>query len=358
MTCYSSQEIGAAHPLPLHMTIPLHTIGQGFCGTVWASGQGPAFKREDGGIHRSLKNDYEMHRRVIQCLQKIPPALHMEIRVPDCYAFVAAEDRKWWNTNYGIFPPQFQAPCDIIQAQRIPPFERKVRELLVEKYCPPHLRQEILSSEPNKDCLVRPYLGRRRTNNVRSTSRFKAFSLRNFPLHLDQLETLMTTNDIKQYARMMADTLAMMHWIGEIDGNDIEFVLAPPDQEPSDDDSKDTTPVSPRYGLRVQSDSLGNHSMWVLDFDLCQSMQMDSTCVEQVATAFWRNDPYYPRPVEESDVDFPLWATFKEQYLQTSQACIDFACASHELQLVEKRRVLPGQVISRIEQRGSSGILC
>lgn len=54
------------------------------------------------------------------------------------------------------------------------------------------------------------------------------FSLRNLPLHLDQLETLMVADDIKQYARAMAETLAAMHWIGQMDGNDIESVLAPP----------------------------------------------------------------------------------------------------------------------------------
>lgn len=299
-----------------------------------------------------------MHRRVIRSLQKIPPTLHMQIHVPDCYAFVAAEDRNWWNTNYGIFPSQFQAPCNIIQAQRVPPFQRNVRELLVEKYCPPHLKQEILSSEPNKDCLIRPYLGRRRTSKVHSASRFKAFSLRNFPLHLDQLETLMAADDIKQYARIMAETLAAMHWLGEVDGNDIEFVLAPPDQEHGDNNPKDATTGSPPHGLHVQSHSLGKHSMWVLDFDLCRSMKMDSTCVEQIATAFWRNDPYYPRPVEESEVDFPLWAAFKERYLQTSEACIDLACAGHEPREIERWRVLPGQVISRIEQRGSSRMFC
>lgn len=81
----------------------------------------------------------------------------------------------------------------------------------------------------------------------------------------------------------MAETLAMMHWIGEMDGNDIEFVLAPPTQDFSPNES---TATSPPPGPRVESDALGCHSMWVLDFDLCRRMTMDSNSVEQAAAAF------------------------------------------------------------------------
>jgi hypothetical protein len=36
-----------------------------------------------------------------------------------------------------------------------------------------------------------------------------------------------STNDMHQYAQSMAEALAMMHWVAGIDGNDVEFVLAP-----------------------------------------------------------------------------------------------------------------------------------
>lgn len=42
----------------------------------------------------------------------------------------------------------------------------------------------------------------------------------------------MITSDLSQYVRAMAEALATMHWVGEIDGNDIEFVLAPPYKDP------------------------------------------------------------------------------------------------------------------------------
>ena len=79
-----------------------------------------------------------------------------------------------------------------------------------------------------------------------------------------------TISEINQYARVMAETLAMIHWISEIDGNDIEFVLAPPSES----------------GFKMKSTTFGEHSMWVLDFDLCRRMTMDSEGVVQAAAAF------------------------------------------------------------------------
>ncbi|KAJ5785139.1 uncharacterized protein N7503_010351 [Penicillium pulvis] len=353
MACDSFREAEEADAFPLLQTTSIvHTIGQGFCGTVWASEKGPAFKREDGGPDRSLKNEFDMHQRALQSLRKITT---LQIRIPACYGFIEVNNQKWWVKNHQIFPPGFWAPCNMIQSQRIPPFPGHVRGLLIKNYCPPNLRQEIITSEPNKDCLVRPYLGRRRTKKGYSTSRFTAFSLRNFPLHLDQIETLMTANDIMQYARVMAETLAMMHWIGEMDGNDIEFVLAPPVRDSCyEKHSEGITRASLSNGLKVDSDALGSHSMWALDFDLCRRITMDSKGVQQAAAAFWRNDPYYPRPSKNSENEIALWFAFKEHYLRMSEACIDIACTTYEPQEVEKLRALPKQVIGLIEQRGDS----
>lgn len=315
-------------------TSTLRTIGQGFCGTVWASETGPAFKREDGGPDRSLINDFEMHNRVIQSLQKIP-TLELQIQIPSCYGFIKATDQKWWSAKHRKFPPGYTTPCNMVQSQRIPPFPGTTRRLLIKNYCPPNLVQEIIASGPNKDCLVRPYLGRRRTQKPHTASPFTAFSLRNFPIHIDQLEELgIKTNDINQYARIMAETLAMMHWIGEIDGNDIEFVLAPPSKG------------SP---LKMESNVLGDHSMWVLDFDLCGRMRMDSKGVEQAAAAFWGNDRYYPRPGPERDIS--LWIVFRNHYLQISEVCTGIVNEPYE---AERRRALSRQFIDLVEQKGKT----
>ena len=90
----------------------------------------------------------------------------------------------------------------------------------------------------------------------------------------------------------MAETLALIRWIGEIDGNDIEFVLAPLCNTPSHGKTPDdTTTGRLKSGLLTESEVLGDHAVWVLDFDLCRGMTMNSTGMEQAAAALWRIDP-------------------------------------------------------------------
>jgi hypothetical protein len=103
----------------------------------------------------------------------------------------------------------------------------------------------------------------------------------------------------------MAEALATIHWLGQMDGNDIEFVLAPP---PADGTHEGDTWVN----------ILGPHALWILDFDLVRIITMNEHGVLQAVTAFQRNDPFYPRPGRGSI----LWEVFRKQYLSTSHDCI------------------------------------
>jgi hypothetical protein len=125
---------------------------------------------------------------------------------------------------------------------------------------------DMMMSEPNKDCLIRPYLSRRRVRRESQTSsQLQLFSLLHFPLHADQMGDLdISLEDRQQYAWIMARTLAIMHWIGNIDGNDIEFVLAPPNKRN-------------RRTVEIISNTLGEHSVWVLDFDCCRALMLDQS---------------------------------------------------------------------------------
>ena len=72
------------------------------------------------------------------------------------------------------------------------------------------------------------------------------------------MEQLDLGADIEIYASMMAKALAMIHRYGEITAGDIEFGLAPP-----------------RPGMQATfSNALGDHVMWLLDFDSCKPMWM------------------------------------------------------------------------------------
>jgi hypothetical protein len=175
----------------------LRRIGQGFCGTVWAdfSGIGDAIKREDGGPGRSL-HEFVMHQMILKYWSGKCAA-----RVPRCYQYIASDDQ-WWERILSKYPSTLQ-PCNVMVTERIPPFLDGVRERLIDTYCPEKLRPSIKMSEPDRDCMIRPYLGRRRRL---ATSRFQAFSLRNYPLHVDQMEEMAL--DTIMYARIMAETLA------------------------------------------------------------------------------------------------------------------------------------------------------
>lgn len=329
-------------------TSTLKIIGKGSCGTVWGTvfEKDHVFKREDGVSDRSLRNDFEMHRRILRSSRKLSS---LQIQIPACDHFIPAENLTWWRENHQKFPPDYRAPCNLIQSQRIPPFSEATRQLLIQSFCPRGLVSEISASVSNKDCLIRPYLGRRRTPRPHNSSRFAPFSLRNFPLHVDQMELLeISTNDMNRYTMIMAEALAMMHWVAEVDGNDIEFVLAPPG---SNSPEESTTRPS-GAGLKIKSEALETHSVWILDFDLCRQMEMNSKGVEQAVTAFWRNDPFYPRPGKDLLRDRSLWAVFREHYIQRSEAYIDAAVVG--LEEAEKRRGLSKQFIEMIEQDGSA----
>lgn len=136
-------------------------------------------------------------------------------------------------------------------------------------------------------------------------------------------------DSLELYARAMAETLAVMHWGAQIDGNDIEFVLASPSPAPS-------------RGSIVRSENvLGTHVMWVLDFDLCREMPMDEDGVQQAVTSFYKNDPFCPRPRSS----LLLWKVFREQYLLSSVEIIV------DTPNKDKRAFLSGKFIDTIEIR-------
>lgn len=253
---------------------------------------------------RSLYNDFTMHQRIC----KNRSATQSRVHVPRCHYYVDASDRKWWSRNLSRLPEDYRFPRDALITDRVPPFPQVVQEILVDLYCPKSLRSQIKASEANQDCIIRPYLGRRR--RLEKQSKFQGFSLRNFPLHADQIEELALDGPL--YARVMAETLADLYWRVHVDANDMEFVLAPrredgagqPEGHPSDE-------------TVINSQTLGEHVVWILDFDCCREMSMDENGVKQAVRAFYRNDPYYPRPGCE------LWTIFKERFLEISQAILD-----------------------------------
>lgn len=313
----------------------LRRIGQGFCGTVWADTTGTcALKREDGGPGRSLYNDYVMHQTVSQSFCTSRSAAY----VPGCCEYVSCDDRAWWDEHLSRFPKNFQIPCNLLVTNRIPSFSKTVRNTIIDLYCPESLKSSIKSSEPDQDCLIRPYLGRKRRFEIHS--RFKAFSLRNFPLHIDQIEDLALDGVL--YARAMAETLAILYWKAHIDANDVEFVLAPPPTKP---EQSVCFGESLAHQNILCSHSLGEHVIWILDFDCCKTMPLNEKGVNQAVAAFYKNDPYYPRPRCGDIKSQALWNAFKDRFLEASDAMLKRGSSEARLptlwvELVEHREML------------------
>lgn len=46
---------------------------------------------------------------------------------------------------------------------------------------------------------------------------------------------------------------------------------------------------------------------------------MDEKAVDEAVEAFFRYDPYYPRPSKRSKEDERLWVTFRDRYLSSSE---------------------------------------
>ncbi|KAF2653308.1 hypothetical protein K491DRAFT_680611 [Lophiostoma macrostomum CBS 122681] len=277
-------------------------IGKGSCGSVWAQNEFQAIKREDCHPERSVQNDFNMHRRLLEALEA---SRHLtKMCVPRCHELIQNDNTRWWDEHGPNFPASY-SHCKTLISERIPALNATARQHLIQAFCPTE-RQEFVKSNPSdQDCLVRLYLGRRRhTARSERPSKLNIFSLRNFPLHLDQVELLGL--DALPYAKIMAETLAVMHWAAGIDGNDVEFVLASPR---CGDDSTTT----------FDSPSIGRHALWVLDFDCCRSMTPDEHGVEQACGAFFRNDPYYPRPNPANEGDDRLWLEFRRHFIETSR---------------------------------------
>ncbi|KAI0878145.1 zinc finger protein-domain-containing protein [Hypoxylon argillaceum] len=296
--------------------MPLHRIGAGSCGSVWTERfvrpGSVVIKREDGREDRSLKNDSDMHLRILLAYES---GVSHQFAIPLWYGYIPAHNAK---EVLGRFPWGYAAR-NILLTERILPLSLPARRLLLNRYCPPALLCSTVTN--NHDCLVRPYLGSRR-ERVEDLIR-PNFTLVNLPLYLDQMEELKMK--IPVYSLRMARALAFMHWSARVDAEGVKFGLA------AARDPRST----------IKSSILDSHCIWMFDFDRCKPMTMDTVGIKQAAGAFWRNDPCYPRPGKNRRKDINLWKDFKRSYLKESFHII----GSGDVQ----RCVLPGRLIRMIE---------
>ncbi|KAJ5585229.1 zinc finger protein-domain-containing protein [Penicillium hispanicum] len=305
-------------------------IGFGQCGLIFERpGRDYVVKLAMSAYMDALWTDLVAHLKVWHAFNHY----ESECRVPRVFSYVPENNQEWWKENQPFFidaPKSATLPAMALITERILPLPKIAREALITKYCPQNLQATASANPTNRDCLARIYLGRRRPAPALLPPNF---TLRNFNLCLDQMIELGLP--IKSYAVTMGKALAVIHWAASVDGYDIEFVLG------SEGDTRYSRDLSQSLGLTAeQLAAMPPHTdleamiqtnfkrrttrMWVLDFNLCNSWEprvgweKPEALIPHLVLAFFENDPYYPLPLMEDDVDKDLWESFAAAYLTVS----------------------------------------
>jgi hypothetical protein len=295
------------------------SAGKGQCGTVYAlRGTDMVIKVPNtaAGKDDELFQDFQMHKRISKAFSSSASIRQdMHVHVPHLQAWIDPKSAHFWETKTALFPQEAAIPNYGLISSRIHPVPFPVRSAIVDALCPQAVQNSkiaFLNKPENKDCLIRLYLGRR--NDTRKTCA-RNIRLRNFPLHVDEMQRLGL--DTHMFTRILAQALALLHWRAHVDANDVEFVLGNAPHisgTPAEQDvlsaTKDTAPL-----LYVTDFEHRKVALWLLDFNQCNTFTHDDAGLRKLVEGFWFNDPYYPRPSAVEDGDRELWRVFEERYL-------------------------------------------
>lgn len=288
-------------------------IGAGACGAIFGLDGKPIVFKLAKSDDNSLWKDFQMHQLVEQSFCKWN---YTDVRVPECYYFVPKDDQLYFNNNLSLVESAKEIcnmPTSVLASERILPLPKPTRDLLIEKYCPEQIKQLAFHTAANKDCLVRVYLGSLKGRQGRF------FSLRNFKLHLEHMVELQL--DVMDLAAKMASAMALMHWAAKTDARDIEFVFGSSSLKSQVKMSAEhylslPGPVYTGPPSRVPEDFfIRITNLWVLDFNQVRQISMDEAGVAMAVEAFKLNDPYIPKPLQESEIQKQAWNEFVKQYL-------------------------------------------
>ncbi|KAH8641428.1 hypothetical protein IG631_04369 [Alternaria alternata] len=295
-------------------------IGQGQCGTVFAlKGTTMVIKLPNSmNKEKELFTDFQMHKLVWDAFSAFA-SIQEDIHVPRIGAWVSPKSTQFWDTMAALFPQDVETPNYGLISERIYPLPLPVREAIVDALCPKAIKDDkstFLNRTENKNCLVRLYLGRRNDSRKMEARNVR---LRNFPLHVDEMERLGL--DTSSFAKTMAKALAFLHWKAGVDANDVEFVLGSTPQvtgAPTKEDvlTADKDTAAEMFTTDFQHRTI---SLWLLDFNQCKLFDHNSAGVKKLIEGFWFNDPYYPRPNATSKEDKKLWVSFAKHYIKISQ---------------------------------------
>ncbi|KAF9693046.1 hypothetical protein EKO04_009323 [Ascochyta lentis] len=302
---------------------PFLVIGRGTCGTVFEI-QGTEFALKKGSSKMAIWGDSQMTntacKAVVECKSLLEfhfPQLSVP-RVPRVKDWARDEDMdSWWDLHGHRFTKAQDYDDDdkrghVFCVQRILPLPKSTREALVRKYFPAEDVALAVVEPENRDCLVRPYLGKCRS--IRDVER-PPLTLENYPLFLDQLIDIDV--DVGQYAQEMALGLAVMHWRARLDGMDMEFVISSATSEgelpsvvPDWRTSEAFVAASEDFKRRVTH-------LWVVDFDKAETIDL---------------------LVQPGDTEQTIWNTFEEAYIKAAEIILDmdFRLGKHQRKALQR----------------------
>ncbi|KAJ5857890.1 hypothetical protein N7455_008784 [Penicillium solitum] len=314
-------------------SVGFRSIGFGQCGLIFERpGCTYAIKIARSSFENALWADFQTHFAAYQAFTNHQSEF-VEVRIPRIFSYVPEANNEWWDSHLNLFPGShlsFPLPAMALITERILPLPKLARQALIDAYCPGPSRLAVMSHDTNRDCLARIYLGRRR-GAIDPPAR--NFTLRNFNLCLDQMIEL--DLPIQHYANAIGQALAIMHWSANVDGYDVEFVLGSERETTYTQDicrslgisAEQVAKMPPHTDLdsMIRAKSQRRISrIWVLDFNLCSiweermGLERPDDLIAHLAEAFFENDPYCPRPSQDSEPEKAFWFTFSESYRDTA----------------------------------------
>ncbi|KAF4998195.1 hypothetical protein FDECE_11836 [Fusarium decemcellulare] len=296
-------------------------VGAGACGAIFAQdGKSTVMKLAKSSDRDDLWNDFLMHKLIAE---KFKVHKVTTVKIPACFGFIPKDRCDFWEKNQALIQAAEEVchlPTHVLCSERILPLPEITRHLLIERFCSRAGKPKARADPANQDCLVRVYLG-----SLKGRSGGMFFSLRNFKIHLNQLDELgMNASGI---ASSMGTSLAVMHWAAQTDARDVEFALGSVTEVLPSMTAAEAARLPPNSWTGPPNDNLEDFHrrktvLWLLDFNQVRPITMDADGVAQAVEAFKINDPYYPRPLSEPPVAKALWDRFADSYLATAQSVL------------------------------------
>lgn len=307
-----------------------HTIGGGRCGAVFhIEGSSKIVKVAKDTDSLAIRREFSTQMATHQLLKHYQVG-NVEIPHPAAYFPTGCMEHAqfhaiWPQLANAIKREGLPSNAQFLLAERILSLREPIREALIRRFCPEKFRASTRTSPLNKDCLVRVYLG----SATRRDEDRESFSLRDFPLHLNELgEAGMGVENI---ARGMGRAMAVMHWAVRYDGGGVKFVFGSkkvphklPDIDKYDSDPEVDSYIGPNVPFKAVDDLNAHETrLFLIDFDQAKPISMDEDGVRQAVAAIKENGLYFPKACRKTKRECDVWKAFEGSYVVKSWEIIN-----------------------------------